>query len=655
MANNGSGWFRAHRAILCGCVLMLAIYGALAGEQLDPWCELDSLLAEAAECGRNGDEGRLGEVLDAAVDLIRAEADATQRAMLAGRLFSGCQGISREALKGAQSRLDEYVAVLALGGDPSQAPSLQAVPRAWFSIDGSGRPVGFFGPRLSVRLPETVAVRINRGTLGALASIPNPLRAAGFDENGAFVADGGPGDTSLVLATDFAVASRLLASAEQWAGRRVDWGHGGQLPIVPYASVTDVPITYYNQIERKVFLGALGSIGEESGLGGFTGTPYNWRNTVTDLLVDTARNPDAAAHEAGHAAVSALKPGWCTGVALLLHEALADTFAVLTAFEDPAVLDRVLRETDGDLRRANEASLLFEEVGSAIHRYADDRPSNDGDRWLRSVVGLVAPSECQLAPNDRQMPSAFITFGMVGDPHCAAQIVSGLLYDVLCGVYEDRLAAGAPARSAVLDAVSVVGTLMLRALTFVGEHRVSLRDYALALLRVDRDAFGGYCGDMLREGLAARGLVAASEDVDAELGRRDAVVPSFELPPEVTDPTDILNRIETLEASQIQRAKESGSHSVVLIRHIPCYPFNEEADADGVEVFSDETGRDGIRIVRLRFPVPQTRLLPSCIADNFDAGYEFIRNEPGTADIYASLVLDAQGRLVVFNADKPWN
>lgn len=654
MANNGSGWFTAHRAILCGVVMMLAAAGVLAGEQQDPWSELEGLLVEAAECGRCSDQGRLCGVLDAAGEAIHSETDSTLQAMLAGRLFSGCQGVSREALDGARSRLTEYVPVLALGGDPSQAPSLQAVPRACFSVDGSGRPIGFIGPHLSVRLPETIAVGIDWGSLGALKSVANPLRATGLDEDGTFVADPESGDCSLVLATEFAVASRLLASAEQWAGRPVPWGRGGQLALVPYASVCNAPVAYYNQLERKVVLGALGSISGNFGLAGFTGLPYTWQNAVVDLLVDTARNPDAAAHEAGHAAVSALKPGWGSGVVLLLHEALADTTAVLTALQDPAVLDRVLRETGGDLRQANEASRLYEEIGSAIHRYADDDPSNDGDRSLRSVIGLVLPEECKLEPDDVEMPTVFITFGPVGDPHCAAQIVSGLLYEVLCSVYEERLASGTPARSAVVEAASVVGTLMFRALTFVGEHRVSLREYGLALLRVDRDSYGGRCRDALREGLVARGLVSASEDIDAEFTRRDEAVPVFELPPEVKDPKDVLARVEGLEASQLRCARQSASGGVALVRHSCRFPFEDLARAERVELRGDETGVDGTRIVRLRFQVPLVKLLPTCMTESDDPGYKFLENEIGTADIYASLVLDAQGRLIAYHVDKPW-
>lgn len=574
--------------------------------------------------------------------------------MMAGRLFSYLLELSPGALVQSCARLVEYVPVLALGGDPRQQPAVLAVPRAFFALDSSGRALGLFGPRLAVELPQTVAVRVDPASWRALETIANPLRGVEGEGHSAFLGEGTPGDASLAMTTAFAVGSRVIGAAERWAGHIVEWGQGGRLSIVPYATVSDAPRAGYSREERRVLLGALGRISQSSGLQGFTGRPYAWRSDVVELLVDTARDPDAVAHETGHAVVSALKPGWEAGVALVLHEAISDMFAVLVSLEDPAVLARCLRETGCDLRRYNEAAGLYEGIGQALHRYADNDPSNDDERCLRTVLALVEMDDCALDPESVDLPPVCAAGGRVGDPHFASLVVSGLLYGVFCRVYEEKRAASVSPFRAALDAQCVIGTLMLASLPFVGEHRVSLRDYALALLRTDRDAFGGHYRVALREALDARGVLPATEDVELELRRRDADLPPFVLPPEVRNPGEVRAWLETLESTQLRLARSFLGSPAALVRHASRFPFVEEAEAQDVEVWSDLTGRDGNRVVRVLCRVAHERLPPPSQAETLSPEGAPQGGQPGFREVYASLVFDLRGRLIALNADRPW-
>jgi len=198
--------------------------------------------------------------------------------------------------------------VLALGGEPACEPSVQAVPLRHFDPRPSGqedRRLRLEGPRVWIELPETVAVRVIRGTLNALDTVPNPVRPVVSDSEGAFAPTRRPATAAHAMMTGFVAATRVIDGAERWAGRRVDWGQGGRLAVIPYASVTYTPLAYYNQASRQVRLGFITADGDVQG---YTGHPWCWESPVQDLLVDTATNPDVGAHEPATAVVLPAKP-----------------------------------------------------------------------------------------------------------------------------------------------------------------------------------------------------------------------------------------------------------------------------------------------------------------------------------------------------------
>lgn len=655
-----AGRLRFHKGssvvAVVACLVLAACPGRVAAQaptDSDCYAEIDALLGRVRLAEAACREQCLNEVLEEAVRLVRAQSDSVLRGMMAGSLLDASHAVSRTALARAQELMPEYVPVMARGGDPARDPSVQAVPRAHFDVNPPSRGLGLRGSRLSAEPPAAVAVRLSRGTLGVLETAPSPFRPVASDPGGAFLPDARTDPRSLAMTTAFVAGVRVIDAAELWAGHRVDWGNRGLLTIVPYDSVTDSPLAFYDQVARQVRLGALGSVVAEFGLAGFTGHPYGWASSVEDLAVDTASNPDVVAHEAAHAVVAALKPGWGAGVALVLHEAIADTFAVLTAMEDPCVLRRALRQTAGDLRLRSELTELFEELGSSVHRYADADPTNDDDRQYRSVLDPVRLDDCELHPEAVDMPATLSIAGRSADPHVAAQIVSGLLYQLFCDLYEREQTAGASV-PAIVRARSVTGMLMLRSLRFLGEHRVSLRGFALALLRVDRDTFGSANTAPLRRALAQRGLVRADEDVDGELAERDARLPVFDLSPVVTEKRLVLEAAEALESRLLASCIGKTMSPVPLIRHYHSAPFAEEVGAERVAVWSDSSAVDGTRVIRLHYEVPVRRLLPSGTAGMPTADHLLADADLGVFDVFASLVLGSSGNLIALCADKPW-
>jgi len=375
---------------------------------------------------------------------------------------------------------------------------------------------------------------------------------------------------------------------------------------------------------------------------GFSGTPPGWEKPVEDLVLDGARSRDIVAHEAGHAALSGVKPGLSHGMSMALNEAVADTIGCLTAFDDPDVTARVLAETGGDLSQPNEATRIAEVIGEAKHRYGDDDPANDDQRYIRSLHSDLTLDDLNLERDQTDLPG----MGMAPsrDPHKVGHVISGGLYELFTSLYEDGKAAGKAPEEAIAEAKDVVGTLAMRATRHVGEHNVSFRDYALSMVKIDRELYGGAHEAQLRAAFEKRKLIDPGEDLGAALQAREKKLPEFVLPGDVKDPAEVMAQIEAFEQSQVARVKAAETReereAVLLLRHNPYIPDVARIQADELSVLSDDTADDGVRVVRLRYKTDP----PGAFGEV---------PEEHMINAYKSLVFDKDGRLIDAHFDIP--
>ena len=124
-------------------------------------------------------------------------------------------------------------------------------------------------------------------------------------------------------------ASSALEAAEAWTGRDLFGGDRGKLHIRLNSDVDNPAVSAYDLRTETV-------------------------------LVNQSVNGDILSHEIGHALLHRLKPGWNSGTALIIHEALADMFVVLTTLRSRQAALRVLKSTNGNLDVDNEASEILE-------------------------------------------------------------------------------------------------------------------------------------------------------------------------------------------------------------------------------------------------------------------------------------------------------
>ena len=99
------------------------------------------------------------------------------------------------------------------------------------------------------------------------------------------------------------------------------------------------------------------------------------------------------------------------------------------------------------------------------------------------------------------------------DPHRGGQVVSGALYELLAVLYKHGMSDGVARTVALARAGDAIGKLLLRSLTFVGEQRVSLRDWACALVRAQELRFRGEWRHEVLAALQSRALVHGPDDL----------------------------------------------------------------------------------------------------------------------------------------------
>lgn len=475
--------------------------------------------------------------------------------------------------------------------------------------------------------------RVTAVVLVVLCGLANPDRGcgeAGADARVRVVARAG-GSGSIAEAT----ATRVIELAERWAGQTIAWGDGGQLLIVAGDSELVATRACYGMTDRTVRLGLVRAADARDGSSG--------------RLIEVASVPDAVAHEAGHAVLHAVKPGWRRGMSLVLHEGLSDAVAFLAAFADREAASRVWRQTAGDLTVENEASRLMEGLGDAGELPQRDGQMVDDGGCMRSAAAVVSLQDCGLYPEQTSLALSPLTGG-TSDPHRLGQIVCGALYEVFVGIVGRSVEEGDAAEPAIEGAVDEVGSLIMRALSFMRESTVALRDFGLAMLRADRDGNGCRRWDLIERALARRGVLDAGRDaLLADLQAMEDALPEFVLDPAVARPDEVLRKIEDLEALLLERVTGAATASsgeacttIRPIRHGSRLPFAEEALPSELAVSSDVMTESGLRVIRIAYRV---RGLASVEAgeeiQNDDQGglfFDVVKEQ--VYDVYVSLVFD---------------
>lgn len=286
----------------------------------------------------------------------------------------------------------------------------------------------------------------------------------------------------------FSSVANTVETFQAFLDKPLQWAHGtSHLNVTPNAGVALNAI--YSRDQGGVFF--------------FTG-----KDPVTMDSVHTACSGEVTAHEAGHALLDALRPGYLKTFGLevaAFHEAFGDVMALFTTLKNPEVAARVT-----DLARTNLASAFAEQLGMALNHTAG-KDTTGGD-WARNACNSF------VYVDPATLPSTAPPDQLANDPHNFARLWTGANYDVLQGLVAERVAAG-EGLSEALQGAADEGLQMYATLlqTTAPEGFFTFRDMAEAWI----ESAGPRAG-LIREVMTKRGILAAppteSREVTVQLG-----------------------------------------------------------------------------------------------------------------------------------------
>lgn len=146
-------------------------------------------------------------------------------------------------------------------------------------------------------------------------------------------------------------------------------------------------------------------------------------------IVYTADSADVVAHELGHAILDAIRPDLWNLQSLEtmgFHEAYGDINAMLSQLAYKEVIDYVLKETGGNLRKSNIVSKLAEELGTALY----DLAGYGKKGMLRDAINSFVYAKPETLPQEGSDEQ------LLGECHSFGRLFMGAWYDMLVEIYE---------------------------------------------------------------------------------------------------------------------------------------------------------------------------------------------------------------------------
>ncbi|MCA9793102.1 MAG: hypothetical protein KC910_14940, partial [Candidatus Eremiobacteraeota bacterium] len=293
-----------------------------------------------------------------------------------------------------------------------------------------------------------------------------------------------PNDPRFNQVQTFVAVNRANSYFSEMLGREPEWAFGSpQLTINPFGG--DMLNAYYSR--------------SDGSLNFFQHTDPRMNKTV-----DSGLSAEVVYHEAGHALLDAVRPGWISsyrGATGGIHEGFGDMLSVLVGLRDERNLDKVIAETGGDLWKDNSVSRLAEELGRAIwDETGTERPNHDYLRNARNHLINADPSTLPWRPPAEDQLGA--------EPHNYSRVASGAVYDVLASLNQQFQAQGFGVRESIEKARDITAKLEIKGFEFCPPGSLpSYGHFAAGMLAVDASEFGGKYHDTVANMMAARNII----------------------------------------------------------------------------------------------------------------------------------------------------
>ncbi len=226
---------------------------------------------------------------------------------------------------------------------------------------------------------------------------------------------------------------------------------------------------------------------------------FHATDKVTGELVRSGASGEVVAHEAGHAILDGVRPGYLSSWSPDpggFHESFGDVLAMLVGLKDERVLDKVVEQTAGDLGQQNVAAHLGEELGMAINHQVGGNAT--GGDWTRNAINDFKWQDPKTLPANAGPDK------LSREPHSYSRLWTGAVYDIIKDITNENLAAGQGAKQAISGAADEMLKLYGKMMKLAPNGSFAYKDMAQALVKASEDVSGGAHTGRIRSVMAER-------------------------------------------------------------------------------------------------------------------------------------------------------
>lgn len=271
-----------------------------------------------------------------------------------------------------------------------------------------------------------------------------------------------PGTAGFHGANAFVGAAKVLDAFEKAYGQPVKWATGeSQLKI--HADKGEMLNAYYDRSKGGLFF-------------------FHATDPVNKKVVYSADSGEVTGHECAHAILDAVRPNYLNSWSPDpggFHESFGDVMALFCSLQEPAVLDKVVEQTGGDLKKPNLSAALGEEMGIIINHTAGKNAT--GGDYTRNAINDF------LWQDPRTLPKNAPPDKLSSEPHSYSRLWTGAVYDLLAAMVEENLSRQQGPRQAIQAAAQEGLEMLGRLLRKAPKAGFTYQQMASAFVQSDRE------------------------------------------------------------------------------------------------------------------------------------------------------------------------
>lgn len=244
---------------------------------------------------------------------------------------------------------------------------------------------------------------------------------------------------------------------------------------------------------------------------------YN-NDPETGRTIFTCDSADVVSHELGHAILDALRPDFWSVQnieAWAFHEAFSDIVAVLTIMQYNEVLNKAIKDTNGDLSKSNIITRLAEEMGTILHKITKGNSGYVG--YLRDLTLRFDYINPNLLPNNAPHDK------LSKESHSFGRVFSGAWYAMFVRIYKKEYNNGKSALESAIIARDACANYLFVATTKVPKTASIFTSLVKEILHADMKAGSPYSkeiSDAFRERKMEFKITMLSEENDEEYANK---------------------------------------------------------------------------------------------------------------------------------------